>query len=501
MSGSLTSRGAVSVEQETRVRSSRAYAFVDTHAWALGVWAAMLLWTVALYLVVRDHYLSFRLGRYDLGNMVQAVWSTADGRPLETTNGATGEQMTRLGSHVDPILAALTPLWLVAPSPLTLVAVQVGAVALGALPVFWLARRHLGSQRVAGILAACYLAYPWVAWTAVDVFHPVTLAIPLFLFAVWFLDSDRLVAFAVCAVLAASCGELMALAVAGLGVWYALARGRRLAGLAIAGAGLAWVVVAFVVVVPAFADGSSVFYGAYDDVGGSPWGIVETAMKDPLAIVSALATWNDVLYLFLLAAPLGGLFVLAPGLAAVALPQLSANMLADWDAATDPRAHYVAAVLPFLVAAVAVGLARLSPTGRMRGAILVLTLSIASAVMVGPWPGAVAGTPDFYRTDRSPEFLAALRRAVALVPDDAPVTATNRLGSHLAARRYLYSAPVLGRAEWAVLDMSDGWVPRSWGGGLDPEAIQALRDRLEQRSDWTLVYEEQGVVVFRKERT
>jgi hypothetical protein len=49
--------------------------------------------------------------------------------------------------------------------------------------------------------------------------------------------------------------------------------------------------------------------------------------------------------------------------------------------------------------------------------------------------------------------------------------------------------------------MSDGWVPRSWGGGLDPEAIQALRDRLEQRSDWTLVYEEQGVVVFRKERT
>ena len=56
------------------------------------------------------------------------------------------------------------------------------------------------------------------------------------------------------------------------------------------------------------------------------------------------------LYVFLLAAPLGGLFVLAPGLAAVALPQLAANLLADWSSSTDPRAHYVAGVVPFLLA-------------------------------------------------------------------------------------------------------------------------------------------------------
>ncbi|HUG64697.1 MAG TPA: DUF2079 domain-containing protein [Gaiellaceae bacterium] len=471
---------------------------MHARAWVFGVWAAILLWSVALFLVVRDHFLNFRLGRYDLGNMVQAVWNTADGRPLESTNGATGEQMTRLGSHVDPILAALAPLWLVAPTPLTLIAVQVGAVALGALPVFWLARRHLESERVAAILAAGYLAYPWVAWTAVDVFHPVTLAIPLLLFCAWFLDSDRLIPFAVCAVLAAMCGELMAVGVAGLGVWYALARGRRRAGIAIVCAGIGWVVLAFSVVVPAFSQGSSVFYGAYDEVGGSPLGILRKAVTDPLTVATAVASWSDALYLFLLAAPLGGLFILAPGLAAVALPQLSANLLASWDATTDPRAHYVAGVLPFLIAAVAVGLSRLSPEGRIRGALLVLTLSVVSAVMVGPWPGAVTGAPTFYRTNASPEFLGALRAAVALIPDDEPVTATNRLGSHLAARRYLYSAPVLGSAKWAALDMSDTWVPAVWGGGSDPEAILAFRLRLAQSPDWHLVLDQGGVVVFQK---
>ncbi len=56
---------------------------------------------------------------------------------------------------------------------------------------------------------SCTSAYPWLAWNALDAIHPVTLAMPLFLFALWFLDTDRIWAFAGCAVLAAMCGELI----------------------------------------------------------------------------------------------------------------------------------------------------------------------------------------------------------------------------------------------------------------------------------------------------
>ena len=84
--------------------------------------------------------------------------------------------------------------------------------------------------------------------------------------------------------------------------------------------------------------------------------------------MSAVDRGSDLLYLFLLAAPLAGAFVLAPGLAAVALPQLAANLLASFSATTDPHAHYVAGILPFLFAAIAVGLARFSPTGQGRAA-------------------------------------------------------------------------------------------------------------------------------------
>jgi len=471
---------------------------VREHRWALTVSVAMLGWTLVLFAIARDHYVHFRLSRYDLGNMVQAVWSTAHGRPLEITNGATGEQMVRLGSHVDPILALLAPLWIVAPSPLTLVFVQVAGIALGALPLFWLARRHLASDRVAALVSLGYLAYPWTAWAAMDVFHPVSLAIPLFLYCVWFLDTDRLVLFACCAAAAAACGELMGLTVAAIGVWYAIARGRRRAGVAIAVAGTLWTIVAVFVVVPAFSGGSSVFYGAFSNVGGSPGGVVRTAVTDPLTIVAAATESGDLFYLVLLAAPLAGGFLLAPGVAALAVPQLTMNLLAGFGATTDPRAHYIAAILPFLFAAIAIGLARLAPLGRMRGALFVLVASVAASVMLGPWPGSPVAKPEWYGQKSSQEAMAVRRAALSLVPDGAAVSATNTFGAHLSARRYVASVPIVARAEWIVLDGSDEWRPLVWGQVEDPGAMRAFRKRIEESQRWRTVFAKDGVFVFRR---
>src|SRR4051794_11854203 len=95
-------------------------------------------------------------GRFDLGNMVQAVWATAHGHPLRITD-LRGDQISRLAAHVDPILALFAPLWWIWPSPDLLLTVQAFAVALGALPVFRLAQRHLRSERAALGLALAYL--------------------------------------------------------------------------------------------------------------------------------------------------------------------------------------------------------------------------------------------------------------------------------------------------------------------------------------------------------
>ena len=235
--------------------------------------------------------------------MVQAVWSTTEGRPSSTRTARRASRSSGLGAHVDPFLVLLAPLWLVWPSPLALAFAQIAVTPLGALPVFWLGRRHLGSERAAGLLALGYLAYLWTATSAIGAIHPVTFAIPLLLFCVWFLDTGRLVPFAVCAVLAMSTGELMGLPVAGLGVWYAFARGRRREGGVIALAGAAWTFVAVYFVVRHFAGQSSMYYGFYDEVGGSPQGVVRRS-SPTRSLSSAHLESHDIVYVVWLGLPL-----------------------------------------------------------------------------------------------------------------------------------------------------------------------------------------------------
>ena len=480
--------------------ASRVAGYVREHAWPLTIWAAMVGWAALLFAIVRDGYAEFRVGRFDLGNMVQAVWSTADGHPLDVTNG-TGEQMVRLGAHVDPFLVLLAPAWMVWPSPLVLGLAQIAAVSLGALPVFWLGRRHLGSERAAGLLALGYLAYPWLAVTAAASIHPVTFAIPLLLFGVWFLDSDRIGPFAVCAVLAMTTGELIGITVAALGVWYALARGRRLAGSIVAVAGITWSFVAVSIVVPAFRDGNSVFYGFYKDVGGSPAGVVKTAFTDPGAILAALGQAQDLSYVLWLGVPLLFLFVLSPALAAVALPQLLANGLSDFRLMSDPRYHGIAAIVPFLVAATVFGVTRLRVSRRVPAAAAVLVTSAVLALTVGPWPRALGQKPLGGRDNVPVVRVAALTDAVALVPSDVPVSASNTAGAHLSARRYVYSVPILGRATWAVVDRDDPWVVTSDSPILTnhPELVRRFAERLAADPEWSKVFDRAGVVVFRKD--
>ena len=460
----------------------------------------MVAWTAVLFVVARDGYLEFRLGRYDLGNMVQAVWSTANGHPLETTFGPTGEQVTRLGGHVDPFLVLLTPAWLVWPSPLVLAFAQIAVVSLGALPLFWLGRRHLGSEAAGGLLALGYLAYPWTATSAAAAIHPVTFAIPLLLFCVWFLDTERLLLFAVCAGLAMTTGELMGAPIAALGVWYAFARGKHRVGAAIALAGVAWTVVAIYVIVPAFRGSESIFFGFYDEVGGSPAGVLRTLLTDPGTVLGALVDKHDVAYLVWLGVPLLFLFVLSPGLAAVALPQLFANLLSDFLSMSDPRYHSVAAVIPFLIAATVFGIQRISAPRRPLAASAVLLTSSVIAVFVAPWARAVGATPLGGRETLSRAHVEALTDAIALVPAGAPVSASNSVGAHLSARRYVYSLPVLRSAEWVVIDRDDPWTVRPDSPILTrhPRVVRRLVVQLGNDPTWRKVFERDDVFVFRR---
>jgi uncharacterized membrane protein len=441
---------------------------------------------------------AFATGRFDLGNMVQAVWSTAHGDPLRIT-GLRGDQISRLGAHFDPILAAFTPLWLVWPSPDGLLVAQAIAVALGALPVFWLARKHLASERAGLGFALAYLVYPPTQWLTLNEFHPVAFACPLLLFAIWYLDEGRLLPFALFAAAAATTKEEIALVVAGLGIWYALAHGRRLSGAAIAVAGAAVALVAIEVVIPHFNKaGTSSFFTRYSEVGSTPGGIVHTAVTDPWKIVTTAVTGRGLGYLARLVLPLGLLVVFAPLALIAAVPELAVNLLSAAATQTSIRFHYTAGLIPVLIAAAVYGAARLQ---RWRPALptatVALVLCIASGYLLGPlpvWSYFPGGQQHQAHAATVTEHDRIAARALRVIPPNAVVSATNSLGAHLSARRRVLSFPYLQDAQWVAADeTSPGYADR-----LAPLPTAVQLSWLRRNPEWRLVFERDGILIFQR---
>jgi uncharacterized membrane protein len=352
------------------------------------LWAAVVAYGVAFASLSVLRHRAFSTGRFDLGNMVQAVWSTAHGHPLAVTD-LRGDQVSRLGAHVDPILVLLAPLWWAWPSPTMLLTLQAAAVALGAFPVFWLAAKHVGSERAALGFALAYLLYPALQWMTLSEFHPVALATPLLLFALWYLDEDRLVAFAVLALLAALTKEHVPLVIAGLGIWYAVSRRRLLPGGAIGVLGVAWTALALLVVVPHFNEGGSSFYARYSEVGGSPEGILATAADDPGRLLSQIFGARALGFVAQLVVPLALLPVAAPLVLVAAAPELGVDVLSATPTQTSIHYHYAAAAIPPLLAAAVFGAARLGrrwPRWRERIAGIAVAAALASNYVLGPIP-------------------------------------------------------------------------------------------------------------------
>lgn len=458
------------------------------------------------FLAVRRHD-GFFTARYDLGNMTQAVWSVAHGQLLRVTDGD-GTQMSRLGGHIDPILALFAPLWRLWPDPRMLLVVQAVAIASAAIPAFLLARRWLADDRLAVTFAAVTLLYPALQWATLFDFHPVTLAAPLILWCVWAADTRHDVVLAICAVLALMTKEQVGLALAILGVWMAVSLGRRRAGTILAAGSVAWTVLAIWVLIPAFnaGSGSALVEERYGALGSDAGDVLKALVTRPWDAAEIMATGDRALYVAALVLPLLALCLWAPLLSAGALPDLVLNLLSSGESQHRIEYHYAAVIAPFLIAGSIRGLATIrarrtpSALARAAGSAPLVSALLLGAVVVGGW---LLGPLPFWRhvpggsQVRAEQFTvdaraAVLADAVERIPPTAVVSAGNRLGARLSARRRILTFPVIEDARYVIVD------ERRPDVGDELDAVAHARSLAALRRDprFTLAYERDGVLIF-----
>jgi uncharacterized membrane protein len=454
-------------------------------------------------------YRAYMDARFDLGNMTQAVYNTAHGRFLEITTGeAVPRQMSRLGSHVDPILALFALPWLVWPSPVMLLVLQSVIVATGAWPVFRLGARVTRDPRTGALLAGAYLLYPATGFLVLSEFHPVALATPLLIWAFLYMEEDRWVRAGVFLVLAALCKETVPLVIGAMGAYFALRKRswRPLIVTALAGvyfAGAVWVVI------PHFNQSQSAFVARYGEYGESAGQVIKTMLFDPVQTIGDVLATTNLTYWLRLLWPFGFLSLLSPVTTLIAAPELMLNALSATPYQRRIEFHYSALAIPFLTVATVFGLMRLwrwlgggfrraeqAMTGervrRMTLAALVILCALAGNYLLGPipFPGSTYGHGDYARTAHD----SVLDEAVSLIPVAAKVSANNNAGAQLAARRVAYVFPYYDAAEWILVDERHPFVYDKEDQVVHAQALRELM--LDDR--FHSVFSVDGVHVFRR---
>jgi len=402
-------------------------------------WLGALLLCVVLYILITlrfvfDLYDRYAMLAYDLGIFDQAVWLISRGQsPFVTVRG-----MHILADHFSVLLYLLAPLYWLWASPKMLLIAQTIALALGAVPVYALAYKQIGSSQLGFVMGVAYLLYPALQWTSIYEFHPENFAIPLLIGAFYFLACRRWAGYFCCIVVTALTKETAGLIIIALGL-YAFTMDRRI-GWRTLMLGVTSVLLA-TATVRHFNEGQpSAYLSLYATYGTTPQEIVWYLLTHPFAVGSSLFTLSNLRYLFELLQPLMFLPLLAPRVFAVATPVLLLNLLSKRAGMQMIYGQYAVFITPIAVVAAIYGVERLLRVCRPKAKVALSTLFCVSVIVGTAWSPIGADLSRFYGILPANQA-DALDALLVHIPANATVSAQSALLPHLSHRKHIYTFP------------------------------------------------------------
>ncbi len=419
--------------------------------------AGVAVYTLVFSGLAARRYRSFYAYEYtDLAGANQMMWRTvhAPGRPFFQT---VTEQYFM--GHFQPLLALLCLPYAAAPRPETLFFFIALAAALGALPVYALARRLLSPG--AGIAwAFAYLLYSPLHNVTLTDFRPVVLAVPALLALLYEFERGRLRRFLFWCAVTLSVQESLGLWIAFMGP-YALWRRRNWKWAAAPAAlGVGWFVLCTRLIMPwTFRDVIYPFGGyLYLWIGNESAGaLVRQMLFNPLCYARLALSPSRVLLLFKTFWPVAFLPAAAPAALVVPAATWFQLLMLHHSAIHANHIHWLAPIIPVVFYAAVLAAARverLLPRGRRLGRAALTALPLAACAASNFGPNVLAqqsGVRPIYRPDLA--YVSNLYdpvlyredaedrlawRAVSLIPADAAVTASADLMPALSGRRVLY---------------------------------------------------------------
>ena len=464
---SLASRWTARAHDPGSAWAPTAFVFVSATAYAI----------VATVFTINHHH-NLGTNIFDLAIYDNLFWQTSHGRPLGTTLIATGYHTA---AHFDPLLILLSPLYRLYPRAELLLGLQSVWLASSAIPLYFLGRWELGQSWPAALLAGALLLHPGLHGPNFYDFHSLSLVAPLFMWAVYFVETASHRSYWAVFALMLLTREDVPLLTGVLGLYILVnGRGRHIGLLTILFSG-AYFVGARIYIASAAGESAHSYAYYYDglrpDSGGGFGAIVLHVITHPYVVAQqilapAKLVFLAIMYLPVMFLPLvarRGKILMAVGLAVI--------LLASRSAVYSVHFQYPSLLYPAVFLLVPIALAGLRDhplvvrfglePDRLRPA-LVAGVLVSSVIVSLKFGGLVPN--DTFRsgfgpflpqtTAESRETYAWVEDTAAQIPADAVVSASWHVAPHVSNRFAIYPFPAdvdsLGwGADYLFLDRDD----------------------------------------------
>jgi uncharacterized membrane protein len=518
-----------------------------------GRWARMAFILVALLALAFVVYFTaytwsvfdaFRSNAEDMGIMDQAIWNTLHGALLHQTicnnisdTNCIGD-VSRFAIHFEPLMLPISLLYLIAPSPKTLMLLQTLVVASGAFPVYWIASRRLASPLAGLGFATGYLLYPALQSAELFDFHAVTLSAAFLMFAIYFMLTRNNVGLVISCLLALSTKEEIPIDIIMIALAILVFQRRYKLGLGLIGLSVVWLAMTLVVMHIFSPLGHSPTAARYSYLGSSPLQVVRTIVTHPISVLrNQILNHNALHNIHTLIGPLGYYGLLGPSALILAVPAISLNLLSS-----DPHMQlgvhqYSAEIVPFMVFAAISGMTFLvglitrlarrgppqvanafNPTGEGAGAIVLrlpggalrtryqvvagLLIFLLLALMgffslAQQSLGDLPGSNNFVWPTQT-AHTRLFTQVAALIPATASVSAQDTLVPHLSHRRYIYQYPYMAeQSSYVVLDSQAGIYPFALTSQGQNAYNQSVADLLHS-GKFRVIFQQDGYMVLQR---
>ncbi|OGX30049.1 MAG: hypothetical protein A2787_04460 [Omnitrophica WOR_2 bacterium RIFCSPHIGHO2_01_FULL_48_9] len=458
-------------------------------------------------------YYHFGYYDWDLAMYAQAMWSLTQGSVNVSLFGT-----NFLTNHAEYISFVLVPLYAIFQHPLTLITLKIFSVTAGAY-IFYLIAQPLVGWRLSIFLMILYLFYPANLYMLLYEFHFENLAVVFIFLLYFFYTNDRLVPFAVTALLMSLIKENITLIPIMFGIYAVFSkRTNKLAWVLIPVAiGASLFYLSQFVITPhlraqAALPYSNQYIGAYASLGTTPKAIAQTMLFNPPKLLSLLATDKNAFYFQQLFGPLFILPFFNPQTLFLGLPIFLQHLLSASPTTHTIYYHYTATVVPFIFLATAHSFNLLKRIVRPWSFLLTIIFIVVTCIVSTiQHRDNLLGRITTWADDLDPNRWQMSKT----IPPTASVVATFDFLAELSQRSQLYSlhnvwrnnnpftyqAYHLPETEYALIDWKDPWL---WSDlkfspefGSPKDILGRLKD-FHFQNTWSVVHAANHVTLLQK---